>query len=81
MKPVETAEDVYKIGVWLRDDTQGIGTITYVDANQQFAALGHGITDADTGILMDISHGMVFGQIYCRFQGFQGNAGRDCGNH
>ncbi len=60
MKPVETAQDVYKIGVWLRDDTQGIGTITYVDANQQFAALGHGITDADTGILMDISHGMVY---------------------
>lgn len=60
MEPVETAADVYKIGVWLRDDTQGIGTITYVDANQQFAALGHGITDADTGILMDISHGMVY---------------------
>lgn len=60
MNPVETSEDVYKIGVWLRDDTQGIGTITYVDANQQFAALGHGITDADTGILMDISHGMVY---------------------
>lgn len=60
MKPVETAADRYKIGVWLRDDTQGIGTITYIDEDQNFAALGHGITDADTGILMDISHGMVY---------------------
>lgn len=60
MDAVATGDDVYKIGVWLRDDTQGIGTITYVDANQRFAALGHGITDADTGILMDISHGMVY---------------------
>ena len=60
MDAVETGKDIYKIGVWLRDDTQGIGTITYIDANQQFAALGHGITDADTGILMAISHGMVY---------------------
>ena len=58
--PVETGKDSYKVGVWLRDDTQGIGTITYVDANQQFAALGHGITDVDTGLLMDISHGMAY---------------------
>ncbi len=60
MYPVETSENVYKVGIWLRDDTQGIGTITYVDANQQFAALGHGITDIDTGLLIDISHGMVY---------------------
>ncbi|MGN0203486.1 MAG: SpoIVB peptidase [Coprococcus sp.] len=60
MNPVKTSEDVYKVGIWLRDDTQGIGTITYVDANQQFAALGHGITDIDTGLLIDISHGMVY---------------------
>lgn len=58
--PVETAANVYKIGVWLRDDTQGIGTITFVDEKQRFVALGHGITDVDTGLLMDISHGMAY---------------------
>lgn len=59
-KPIATSKNNYKIGVWLRDDTQGIGTITYVDANQNFAALGHGITDVDTGLLIDISHGMAY---------------------
>lgn len=59
-RPVETSENVYKVGIWLRDDTQGIGTITYVDADQKFAALGHGITDVDTGLLIEISHGMVY---------------------
>ncbi len=60
MDPVQTSEGVYKAGIWLRDDTQGIGTITYVDADQNFAALGHGITDVDTGLLMDINYGMAY---------------------
>ena len=80
MEPVETAEDVYKIGVWLRDDTQGIGTITYIDKAQNFAALGHGITDADTGILMDISHGMVYrSNILSVVKGSQGTPGEIVG--
>ena len=80
MEPVETAADVYKIGVWLRDDTQGLGTITYIDANQRFAALGHGITDADTGILMDISHGMVYqSNILSVVKGSQGTPGEIVG--
>ena len=32
----------YKIGVWLREDTEGIGTITYVTKDNEYAALGHG---------------------------------------
>lgn len=39
----------YKLGAWVRDDTQGIGTMTYMDLNGHFGALGHGISDADTG--------------------------------
>ena len=80
MEPVETAEDVYKIGIWLRDDTQGIGTITYIDEAQNFAALGHGITDVDTGILMDISHGMVYrSNILSVVKGSQGTPGEIVG--
>lgn len=41
----------YKLGIWVRDDTQGIGTLTYVDENGGFGALGHGISDVDTGEL------------------------------
>ena len=50
----------YKIGVWLREDTEGIGTITYVTKDNEYAALGHGITDIDTGLLINIKNGGVY---------------------
>lgn len=58
--PVETAIGEFKIGTWIRDDTQGIGTLTFVTTDQQFGALGHGITDVDTSLLMEVSHGDVY---------------------
>ncbi|NLJ95808.1 MAG: SpoIVB peptidase, partial [Clostridiales bacterium] len=58
--PVSTADGDYKIGAWIRDDTQGIGTLTFVSTNGYFGALGHGITDVDTGLLMEISKGSIF---------------------
>lgn len=61
VKP-ELAEDgTYKIGAWIRDDTAGIGTLTYIDPSTgKFGALGHGITDVDTGTLLDILSGDVY---------------------
>jgi stage IV sporulation protein B len=50
----------YRIGLWVRDDTQGIGTITYATKDGKFGALGHGITDVDTKDLMDISDGEIY---------------------
>lgn len=50
----------YKIGVWLREDTEGIGTLSFVTEKNQFAALGHGITDIDTGKLIQLSKGSVY---------------------
>ncbi|NLI88826.1 MAG: SpoIVB peptidase [Epulopiscium sp.] len=51
-------EEVYKIGVWVRDSTQGIGTITYYNpATQTYGALGHGITDVDTKQIMSVKGG------------------------
>ena len=44
----------------MRDDTQGIGTLTYMDKNDNsFAALGHGITDIDTNVLMKLKSGSI----------------------
>lgn len=60
IKPVLTSDGEYKIGTWIRDDTQGIGTLTYVDTNGYFGALGHGITDIDTNLLMDIQLGSIY---------------------
>ncbi|MDR2183301.1 MAG: SpoIVB peptidase [Clostridiales bacterium] len=49
-----------KIGCWVRDSTQGIGTITYYDPiTSRFGALGHGIMDVDTRKLMKVRHGQV----------------------
>ena len=46
--PVKDKKGDYKLGIWVRDDTQGIGTLTYVDQNGNYGALGHGISDIDT---------------------------------
>ncbi len=61
VQPVySTCEETYKMGVWIRDSTQGIGTLTYVDPTTGvFGALGHGITDVDTKKLMPIREGTI----------------------
>ena len=61
VQPVfSTADGVYKIGAWIRDSIQGIGTVTFVDPESgSFGALGHGVYDADTDVLMDIRGGIL----------------------
>lgn len=57
---LESATGKYKIGLWVRDSTAGIGTITYYDPqNKTFAALGHSISDIDTGQIMPLQKGEV----------------------
>ena len=58
--PVKATDGKYKIGAWIRDNTQGIGTLTFTSTNGHFGALGHGITDIDTGLLMEIKDGTVY---------------------
>lgn len=60
MTPVETEDGSYKLGIWVRDNVQGIGTLTYVEPNGTFGALGHGISDADTGERLEISDGDLY---------------------
>lgn len=58
--PVRTADGSYKIGTWIRDDTQGIGTLTYITQDGKYGALGHGITDVDTGVLLEVGSGNAY---------------------
>lgn len=58
--PVQTENDSYKLGVWVRDNTQGIGTLTFMDGDSRFGALGHGINDIDTSTLMEIQTGNLY---------------------
>lgn len=58
--PVLSTDNNYKIGVWIREDTQGIGTLTYITSDNKFGALGHPITDMDTGTVLEINKGSIF---------------------
>ncbi|MGN0521998.1 MAG: SpoIVB peptidase [Eubacterium sp.] len=52
------SEGRYKAGIWVRDSTAGIGTITFYNPeNSSVAALGHPITDVDTNEIMPILNG------------------------
>lgn len=76
LEPVLTQEENYKLGIWVRDNTQGIGTMTYVDEKGRFGALGHGISDTDTGELLDVSGGELYqAQIVSIIRGAQGVPG------
>ena len=57
---VKTADGSRKLGAWVRDDTQGIGTMTYLKPDGGFGALGHGISDSDTGRVVEIENGALY---------------------
>lgn len=57
---VQNAQGDYQLGVWLRDSMAGIGTLTFYDPDSKtFAALGHGINDVDTSLLMPMETGSI----------------------
>ncbi len=50
----------WRIGAWVKDAASGIGTMTYFDpSDSSFAALGHGICDAETGEVIDVDGGNI----------------------
>lgn len=57
LSPVRSSLDnSYHLGLWVRDSSAGIGTMTFYDPNNGcFAGLGHAICDVDTGQLMPLS--------------------------
>ena len=58
IKPALCAESgTYKAGLWIRDSSAGIGTVTFYTAKGDFAALGHGVTDVDTHTLLPLKNG------------------------
>ncbi|MDF1495896.1 SpoIVB peptidase [Caproiciproducens sp. CPB-2] len=61
VQPVKSEVDsVYRAGVWLRDSTAGIGTLTFYNpVTKCFAGLGHGVCDTDTNELMPLLNGDI----------------------
>lgn len=59
-RPEMNQNGEYKMGIWVRDNAQGVGTMTYIDERGYFGALGHGINDVDTSTLMSLSKGTLY---------------------
>ena len=80
VNPIQDKTGEYKLGIWVRDNAQGIGTITFVDENGHFGALGHGINDVDTTNLMEIEKGALYkADIISITKGSRGNPGELAG--
>lgn len=60
VRPQSSQSGDYKIGIWVRDNAQGVGTMTYLGENADFGALGHGINDVDTSLLMELEKGTLY---------------------
>lgn len=50
----------YRLGLWVRDDAQGIGTLTFVTKDGKFGALGHSICDYETGVEIPVQEGGIY---------------------
>jgi len=78
---LSVSEGRYKAGLWVRDSSAGIGTLTfYHPASGVFAGLGHPVCDADTGEILPIAAGeAVAARVYSVDRGVCGDAGSLCG--
>ena len=60
VQPVQAAEGQWMMGLFLRDGVSGIGTLTFFDpASGVYGALGHSISDAETGMQIELSEGSI----------------------
>lgn len=75
--PVKTQSNEYKLGLWVRDAAEGVGTVTFYEpSTSNFAALGHPITDVDTGDIINISKGeLITSKILSITKGEKGKPG------
>lgn len=58
--PKENEGGEYKLGIWVKDNAQGIGTLTFITSSGKFGALGHGIVDLDIGEILKIKNGNLY---------------------
>ena len=57
---VLSEQERYMLGVWVRDDMAGIGTLTFYRSDQSYGALGHPINDGDTGEMLLMEEGKLY---------------------
>ena len=78
VNPIKSEQDgEYRLGLWVRDKTAGVGTLSFIHPDsRKFGALGHAITDVDTGVLLSIKNGeIVRSRVVSIEQGRRGTRG------
>lgn len=66
----------YRLGLWLRDDVAGLGTLTYVKKDHTFGALGHCVSDYDSADQLAIDKGKLYEiEIVDKVKGISGSPG------
>lgn len=80
--PLDEADGKRRLGVWVRDSTAGVGTLSYVDPDTgAYGALGHAIVDADTGSTLTVKDGALLrATVVGVTRGQSGKAGELRGN-
>lgn len=74
---LDSLTNSYKLGLWIKEDAVGIGTLTFVNATtKRFGSLGHSINDSETNECIDVSDGNIYqGRILGIKKGKSGKAG------
>ena len=80
LQPMQVSEDEYKLGIWVRDDLAGVGTLTFYDEQGNYGALGHPVSDLDTGTKVSMGEGTLYeAEVAGITKGEKGNPGEIAG--
>ncbi len=61
LQPVMSLDGTWKLGLMLRDGVSGVGTLTFYDPETGiYGALGHSISDSDTGSTLPLGDGSIY---------------------
>lgn len=74
--PVHARNGEYMLGIWVKDDLAGVGTITYVSPTGEYGALGHGMSNGENSDLLEVTDGDLYvSKIIGIEKGEKGNPG------
>lgn len=80
VQPIRDQGNHFRLGIWVRDDLAGIGTLTYVTEQGSYGALGHAVSDVDTGEQVVLAFGNLYeAQITNIVKGEKGQPGELAG--
>lgn len=58
---LDSMTNTYKLGLWVKEDAVGIGTLSFVNATtKRFGSLGHSINDSETNECIEVSGGNIY---------------------